>query len=230
MSAMQRVDSFGIVFPERWTAIPTEQREFDEFCVRAREKWRGAPDWDRAFERRADTLLARVRHELTKTGCVLASLYIDEVLDDSGSAPLADPEVVLIAACTLGVYTKEELRTKLSLSVPVLFGAFAKRRPGVEAGTRVGRVTNVVRPDVPELPAGRCVRLRRLYEPRKLGSSTERFFAESFIWPIGEDGESCCVLQFSTTNIEHSRQFSELFGAIANTFRMFEPDQPTSFD
>jgi len=38
------------------------------------------------------------------------------------------------------------------------------------------------------------------------------------------------VLQFSTTNIEHSRQFSGLFGAIANTFRMFEPDQPTSFD
>jgi hypothetical protein len=107
---------------------------------------------------------------------------------------------------------------------------FDRMGPGVEADTRVGRVTNVVRPDVPELPAGRCVRLRRLYEPRKLGSSTERFFAESFIWPIGDDGEACCVLQFSTTNIEHSRQFSKLFGAIANTFRMFEPDQPTSFD
>jgi len=38
------------------------------------------------------------------------------------------------------------------------------------------------------------------------------------------------VLQFATTNTDQARPFSNLFGAIANTFRMFEPDQPTSFD
>lgn len=37
------------------------------------------------------------------------------------------------------------------------------------------------------------------------------------------------MLQLATTNIESSRQFSGLFGAIAETFRMFEPDQPTEF-
>jgi len=88
----------------------------------------------------------------------------------------------------------------------------------------------VVKPDVVVMPAGRCVHLRRLYEPRKLGVETHAFFAETFIWPIGEDGEACCVLQFSTTNVDNARPFSNLFGAIANTFRMFEPDQPTSFD
>ncbi len=68
------------------------------------------------------------------------------------------------------------------------------------------------------------------FEPRKLGLKTEPFFAESFIWPIGDDGEGCCVLQFATTNTDRARPFSNLFGAIANTFRMFEPDQPTSFE
>ncbi len=38
------------------------------------------------------------------------------------------------------------------------------------------------------------------------------------------------MLQFPTTNTDQARPFSNLFGAIANTFRMFEPDQPTSFD
>ena len=37
------------------------------------------------------------------------------------------------------------------------------------------------------------------------------------------------MLQFATTNVERSRQFSELFGAIAGTFRMFRPDEPTEF-
>lgn len=78
--------------------------------------------------------------------------------------------------------------------------------------------------------AGRAIHPRRLYEARKLGVKTEKFFAESFTWPVGDDWESCYVLQFSTTNTDQVRPFSELFGAIANTFRMFEPDQPTSFD
>ena len=61
------------------------------------------------------------------------------------------------------------------------------------------------------------------------GRKLESFFAESFVLPIGTDGEACCVLQFATTNIEQSRRFSELFGAIAATFRMFRPDDPTDF-
>ncbi len=232
MSAVHRVDSFGLALPDEWTAVPTERALFDRFCETQRDRWRETEGWDRALERRLDTLLARARHELVRSGCVLAALFADTAFDDSSSTgDVERDEIMLLAACTLGVYTKADFKTKMSLSLPVLFSALAKQsRSGADEERQFGRITNLTRPGVAELPAGRAVQLRRVYEPRKLGLKTEPFFAESFIWPIGDDGEGCCVLQFATTNTDQARPFSNLFGAIANTFRMFEPDQPTSFD
>ena len=228
MDQLRRVDSFGIVLPEQWTSVPTELHAYETFCNRARERWRELPGFDRSSERRADTMLNRLRHELTSAGVVLAAVFVEEVIDDTVEigAPPPEPEV-LMAACTLGVYTKADLETELSLSVPVLFSAFGRPRPNDEQ--HFGRITDVVRPEVAELPAGRAVHLRRLYQPRRFGRKLENFFAESFVLPVGTDGEACCVLQFATTNIEQSRRFSELFGAIAATFRMFRPDDPTAF-
>lgn len=226
MSSLTKIDSFGLVLPDQWTAIPTELGASEQFCNRARARWRESSQWDRALERRAETMFARLRHELARSGIVLAAVYMDEVVDDTAQQPQDVPEV-LMAACTLGVYTKSDLETKLSLSLPVLFSAFAKRPRGEEP--RFGRITDLERPGMIDLPAGRSVHLRRLYEPWHFGMQLDDYFAESYILPIGDDGESCCVLQFATTNIGQSTQFSELFNAIARTFRLFEPDQPTDF-
>ncbi len=228
MTSVRQVDSFGIVLPEQWTSVPTELHAFEQFCNRARERWRQLPLFDRAFERRTDTMLNRLRHELSSAGVILAAVFIEEVVDDTIEPGQArnEPEL-LIAACTLAVYTKADLETELSLSVPVLFSAFTRKPRNDEA--RFGRITDIVRPELTELPAGRAVHLRRLYEPRRFGMELENFFAESFVLPVGTDGEACCVLQFATTNVEQSRRFSELFGAIAATFRVFQPDQPTEF-
>ena len=228
MTSVRQVDSFGIVLPEQWTSVPTELHAFEQFCNRARERWRQLPLFDRAFERRTDTMLNRLRHELSSAGVILAAVFIEEVVDDTIEPGQArnEPEL-LIAACTLAVYTKADLETELSLSVPVLFSVFTRKPRNDEA--RFGRITDIVRPELTELPAGRAVHLRRLYEPRRFGMELENFFAESFVLPVGTDGEACCVLQFATTNVEQSRRFSELFGAIAATFRVFQPDQPTEF-
>lgn len=82
MSSLQRVDSFGVVLPDGWIAVPTEPALFEQFVAGLRARWRQSPEWNRALERQAETLLARTRHELTRVGCVLAALYMDEVLDD----------------------------------------------------------------------------------------------------------------------------------------------------
>jgi hypothetical protein len=226
VSTLRQVDSFGIVLPDQWTSVPTELHAFEQFCNSARERWRQMPQFDRAFERRADTMLNRLRHELASAGVILAAVFIEEVVDDTTDGTRSEPEL-LIAACTLAVYTKADLETELSLSVPVLFSAFTRKPRGEEP--RYGRITDIVRPELTDVPAGRAVHLRRLYEPRRFGMELESFFAESFILPIGTDGEACCVLQFATTNVEQSRRFSELFGAIAATFRIFQPDDPTDF-
>ena len=44
------------------------------------------------------------------------------------------------------------------------------------------------------------------------------------------DGDIVIVLQFSTVNFEFARQFSELFEGIADTLRLFYPDEPTFRD
>ena len=78
------------MLPEQWTSVPTELHAFEAFCNRARERWRELPGLDRSFERRADTMLDRLRHELADAGVVLAAVFIDEVIDDtveSGAPP-----------------------------------------------------------------------------------------------------------------------------------------------
>ena len=83
MTSVRQVDSFGIVLPEQWTSVPTELHAFEQFCNRARERWRQLPLFDRAFERRTDTMLNRLRHELSSAGVILAAVFIEEVVDDT---------------------------------------------------------------------------------------------------------------------------------------------------
>ena len=72
--------------------------------------------------------------------------------------------------------------------------------------------------------------LRRLYEPRRFGMALEDFFAESFVLPVGTDGEACCVLQFATTNVEQSRQLQRAVRRDRRTrSACSEPDDPTDF-
>ena len=90
------------------------------------------------------------------------------------------------------------------------------------------RITNLEPPCKHELRLGRSVRLRRLYElSRNVPGQPTRFYGESFVLPVGDDASTCGVLQFVTTNLQHSRPFSELFVAIANTVTLFTPDDET---
>ena len=228
MSTLRQVDSFGIVLPEQWTSVPTELHAFEEFCNRARERWRQLPLFDRAFERRADTMLNRLRHELASAGVILAAVFIEEVVDDTVE-PGHAPSRARAADRRLHARRLHQGRPG---DRPVAVGAGAVQRLHPQAARRGAalRADHRRRPARPvPLPAGRAVHLRRLYEPRRFGMELADFFAESFVLPIGTDGEACCVLQFATTNVEQSRRFSELFGAIAATFRMFRPDDPTEF-
>lgn len=224
MTTIADVDSFGIVLPDSWVGLPLEQEPFDRFCAELSARWRSEPDWERSTERRADVLLQRVRGELTRHGATFAAALFDNAVPDG--KPLTEENVEpLMAVCTFGVYTRNDFDSELGLTLAVLYAAFARR---ADPETRFGRVTNVEPPSLFELNIGRVVRLQRVYKPKGFGANTtEPFYAESFIAPLGDDGEAAGVLQFATTNIDIAHQFSALFVAIAKTMTLFTPDQPT---
>lgn len=225
MTALAEIDTFGLILPATWTGLPLEQGTFDVFCADLRERWRTQPDWDRTTERKAESLLRRVRSELTRHGATFAGAYFDVGVADG--KPLTEENLEpLMAVCTFAAYSQADLDTDLPLTLPVLFAAFATKS-GSEG--KHGTMTNLQPPEVFELNVGKVVRLRRLYRPRGFGVQTEPFYAESFITPLGDDGLAAGVLQFATVNTDIAHQFSDLFEAIAKTMTLFTPDQPTDF-
>ena len=54
-----------------------------------------------------------------------------------------------------------------------------------------------------------------------------RVFVESFFVPVADAYDQLVVLQFSTLNVEEATDFSQLFGALANTFRFYREGEPT---
>jgi hypothetical protein len=228
MSALAEIDTFGLILPAAWTGLPLEPAAFDAFCTELRERWRAEPDWDRTTERKAELLLRRVRSELTRHGATFAGLFCDAGVPD-GKPPTEENLEPMMAVCTFAAYSQSDLETDLPLTLPMLFAAFATKSGDGPSAERHGTMTNLQPPEVATLPAGRVVRLRRLYRPKGFGVRTDPYYAESFIMPLGDDGLAAGVLQFATVNIDIAHQFSDLFEAIAKTMTLFTPDQPTDF-
>ncbi len=138
----------------------------------------------------------------------------------------ADAEV-LMATVTFGIYTRADLETKLPLTLAnlaVAFSAPARRTHEYK------RITNLELPALYELRPGTSIRLRRLYELEKPGRLPDRFYGESFVLPLGDDHEACGILNFVTTNIDLSQNFTLLFASIADTVTLWTPDEETAYE
>ena len=222
-------DSLTLALPDEWVAMPLDAAQFDRFRAELVTKYRADPNYSKTAERKLELLMNRARGELVRQGARLVAVYFDAGLPEDAAEPATSPEdlLAMMAVATFAVYTRNDLETDLRLSVGTLFGAFAKN---AHSDTKHGTVTNLEPPTLHELPCGRAVRLRRLYKQRGFGidQHQEPFFAESYILPLGDDGEAAGVLQFATTNIDLAAPFSALFERIAATMKLLTPDQPTA--
>ena len=70
------------------------------------------------------------------------------------------------------------------------------------------------------------MRLVRLARVETEPAVEVKIFTETFVVPIS-DGEAVCGVQMTTPNVDESTVFSELFGAIAQTLRIFYEDTTT---
>ena len=110
-----------------------------------------------------------------------------------------------MATVTFGIYTRADLETKLPLTLANLAVAFSAPPRRTH---EYKRITNLELPALYELRPGTSIHLRRLYELEKPGRLPDRFYGESFVLPLGDDHEACGILNFVTTNIDLSQNFS----------------------
>lgn len=146
---------------------------------------------------------------------------------DGGKGGPGREAELLLATCVVGTYTKEELGAKVPLSLGNLAMAFG-RKP--RSDKDFDRITNLEPPTLHKgVPLGASVRLRRMYKLRRPGALPDRFYGETFLVPIGDDGQRCVICHLVTPNIKVSSLFSELFVQIANTLTAWSPDETTSY-
>lgn len=240
MSAAAEPDSLGIAIPEAWIQIPVDRGEYDAFVTRLRDRWKNEAKWDRPTQRQAELLLTRIRRDILRGGIQFVGLFVGEPaeadLAEQVPVPGGDPEQehdeILMAACTVGTYTKESLGAQADLTLGNLTMAFG-RKPRSEPHVkdqRYKRITNLEPPVYHEIPIGKSVRLRRLYELVSPGLFPQRFFGESYLTPIGGDGKRCVMAHFVTMNIQLSQLFSDLFERIAGTITYYADDDETKFE
>jgi hypothetical protein len=233
-------DSIGIAVPREWIQLPVERADFDRFCAEMRRTWADEFGWDRTTQRQAELLLVRIRRDIVRAGIRFVAMYVSSPGDERRTGeplpggveqdPLAGE--VLMATCTVGTYTKEALGARIGLTLTNLTMAFGRRADAEPVGAerRFKRIVNLEPPMFHDLPIGRSIRLRRLYELLQPGVLPQRFFSESYLTPLGDDGERCTIANFTTINLGLAPVFSELFATIAGTLTSFTPDQETAFD
>lgn len=227
MPAATDYDSIGIGLPRDWVTFPLEQAAFERMVAEMRDGWRQHDDWDRTSERRAELLLARVRSEMRNSGVRAAGMFVQLLERDEAETDQDDDSDVVMAAFTFGIHTRRDLGTELPLTLGNL--ATAVSAPARSSAEPM-RINELEAPVMHELRDGYSIRLRRLYEHEGGGRVADRFYGESFLLPIGDDDEACGILQFVTTNLRLSQDFSELFVAIADTLTLWTPDQETAYD
>lgn len=218
-------DSIGLILPPEWVQIGVDRRSFDERWTQMREEYRRGPNWSRSAERRLETFLARIRMMVEQErvlfcASLLAARDPSEAEPTEGEGP-GDPEP-LMAACVISLLLRTELGSDLALTADTVLRAYSA--PDTEGE---GHLVNLQPPDIVDLGgAGPAVRLVRLARIETEPAVEVKLFAETFVVPVS-DGEAVCVVQMTTPNVEESTVFSELFGAIAQTLRVFYEDTPT---
>jgi hypothetical protein len=217
----ETIETVGISLPEHWVGLPVRRQDFDRTVDNFRHGWREA-GMSRVDQRRCDLLLQRMRAQLIDGGVLFAGASIEQGLRPDVE-PTPDNAETLVAVCTFSLVTQADLQTDVRLSIPVLFSAFAKRVGESDGAT----ITDLDPPEVCQLPAGRAVRLRRLYRLTDARGRLDKWFAETYVVPMGDDGTTAGILQFCTTNVGLAPAFSELFGGYAETLTFLAADDPT---
>lgn len=221
MTSTVMPDSVAVTLPDLWDDIPLEETAHRAF-VKEQLALLEQNGVGRAELRQLE-LVAAWSLQAAKAGRVmLASSFFaiasadDEVGDDT----------LLTATLVVSALRRDEIGTDLPLSAETMVAAFTDNSPPDDAETRYAHIEP---PTTCQIGEHVAAKLTRLMTWRRDLKTEFRQFLQTYLVSCAE-GDAVIVLQFSTSNFEHAKPFSELFDRIAQTLRILYPDDPTFVD
>jgi len=215
-------DSVALELPEEWEDIPLEREEFRAFVNERFRLIEGSNLFERSDLRQFELLAALAYQTAQASRVLIASSYfgVEEASEEDES------DVLLMASVIVSGLRRDEVGTDVPLRTDLMVEAFSR---GAPSDDRAARYAHIEPPSVCTIAGLEAAKLVRLMTVEGQPGQEFKQFTQTYLVPVAE-GDAVIVLQFSTTNFEFAREFSELFDRIAQTFRVFYPDDPTFLD
>lgn len=215
-------DSVALELPEEWEDIPLTRAQFRSYINERLELIEETGLFDRSDLRQFE-LLAALAFQAAQTSRVMMAsnfLAVEEASEDDGD------DTLLMASVTVSGLRRDEIGTDVPLRAELMVEAFSR---GTPSDDRAARYTHIEPPATCEVAGLKAAKLLRLMSVENEPGQEFRQFTQTYLISVAE-GDAVIVLQFSTANFEFAREFSELFERIAQTLRVFYPDDPTFLD
>ena len=219
-------DSVALTLPDSWEDIPLDEAAHRTHIKQQLSALEQNGAVSRAGLRQLELLAAWSRQAAIAGRVMLASSFFAVASADDADGDEDSVGHLLTATLIVSALRRDEIGTDLPLSAETMVAAFADNSPSDNDATRY---THIETPQVCEIGGYQAARLIRLMTWKRNPASEFRQFLQSYLVSCA-DGDAVIVLQFSTTNFEHARPFSELFTRIAQTLRVLYPDDTTFVD
>lgn len=212
-------DSVALELPEEWEDIPLERGEFRAFINERLQRLNDTGLFERSDLRQFE-LLAALAYQAAQSSRVMISSSFFTV-EQAGDGD--DDDVLLMASVIVSGLLRDEVGTDIPLRAELMAEVFAR---GVPSDERAARYTHIEPPTVCEVAEAKAAKLIRLMSLTRDSGDEFKQFTQTYLVSVAE-GDAVIVLQFSTINFEYSREFSDLFEKIAQTLRIYYPEDPT---
>lgn len=215
-------DSVALELPEEWEDIPLERDEFRAFVNERFGHIKETGLFERPDIRQFELLAALAYQAAQSSRVMIASSYFGV----EAAPEEEEGDILLIASVIVSGLLRDEIGTDIPLRTELIVEAFSRGAPSDDRAARYAHIEPPSACTIAGLEAAKLVRLMTVE-----GQPGQEFkqFTQTYLVPVAE-GDAIVVLQFSTPNFEFAREFSELFGRIAQTFRVFYPEDPTFLD
>ena len=217
-------DSLALSLPPEWEVVPLEPSEFSVYMRNQLQHLAEMNALSRSDLRSLEVIASLINQLARQQNVISISNYvaIEETQDDEDDAT----GVLVNASLVVSTIRRSDLDTDMPLLAEVLVQTFSDGVPTDYEGVRFSTIEP---PAVCEVNGNRAAKLVRLMTVGDSLSEEHRQFLQTYMVPVA-NGDAIFVLQFSTSNFQYAKQFSELFDKIAGTLRILFPDDPTFLD
>jgi hypothetical protein len=216
-------DSYGIVIPPGWLQQSLDPTGFERSIADQKAQML-AQGIDRVDIRRFELLQRQINSQLrTEDVRCVATLAAQPPVDEVRET---EPGSMLLAGMVLTSRSREELGAPGPITTGLLVRSF-----GSSSG-EPGDPIDIEPPKEVDLLGGKALRLVRFHS-QTWGDSGRAdsvdFYEHAYLLPH-DDGRRVAFLQLVTPSLAYTEPLGNLFDAIADTVRVFYPDDSTTFD